>query len=1263
MSCLFKKSICFVFHFSFLLIFLCNSNSNAEYGDYSKNLKDRSNSSLPSDIIDDEFFPADSGYDLDQYLYKDNIGSITGETGLLEFYIGIDRYCGVVDKTGIDKSVYPEGGFLQNYTALENMGAKVKLRIDAYDVDDDYSDFDVVKEIDEVYVNGIKMPKILSSGNNQWKIYEVEVPIKHLIFPEKGIGSTGIKPANNLIQIKIDTGNLSNPDNIWAVEVDWAYFQFYSFPRPVVFLHGKGDNSLGWKIYNASGHKDIDSGGWYKWFEEEGFVVGAVDVWSEGDPNDSMNVSVPFTDEDYDTLYIGGLPYKMLIHKGDWIDNDGDNKVDEKGERNVVHTTSRTWHEIPDENNLCFSDMISTLSRNEITSYENMKGMKRFGKIYGIKKVHFVSHSTGCFYGRKYISTVMSNTENKTKQGFEGYPVVDKFIMIAAPNHGQDPKTFLGKLVETYLKLTEDSPCTRFYLDKKWKNFNKTNLQNRNVEYYYVGGYSGWRDSVDIPDPLRPYCDLNDWEPEYGDDWLNPLDMSDQIELAYEGLGGKIGVDWENETTYPCYTWSVCYSLIGGFHPCRVETTCTHIPNDGLATIDGAKLGYGEYLERGKFALNHHTIRANAAVRNAIKDKLLPETSLAKATEYARKVVSDNESRKFIPQNPSNIPETVMLYNYTTGTIDSSSVKQEEMMLLGRKTIIHLIWDSYIGDLSIEAIDPEGVIVESKDISDESGYITIVPSAFVGGLWKFKITTSSLNRPVDYKLIAYMYDSEIKLTPETDKFNYSLGEYIRIKANLNANQQIINNSNIFANAYFAETDTFINQIQLFDDGTHGDDIPADGIFTNNEWQATQKGTIKFEIQLIVYNAASPFFQEFTDIFIDVIGNEIDFTKRNSDTGIDTNGNGLFDFITVDIGIESTLEGNFKFAGELYDANDNFIDSHMDGKDIVVGENYLKFKFDGKNVFLHGMDGPYFLKNAVLYSDDGEIKALMENVHQTKAFSYMDFEKASIFFSGEQSDIGIDKNGNGKFDYLEWFFNLTVSVADTYTISATLKNSNYKDIEILNSEQYLEVGENPCSVLFDGVKIRQSLSDGNFIIDDVSIAGGGSTIYFGSVYTTSNNYYSDFEYLGELDLIIFSEKITFDIINDEEVEISVKIDNPGTSTSSDFTIQFYNGPKENGVLIGEQTVNSIAQGETKEIVFRWNISDLAKSNYTLYIYVNPNKSISEFDFSNNFVYLDIDLTDLINRAIPTLSLGGAVIMLLLLTVGSFFTIRKMESNVN
>ena len=202
--------------------------SGANYsGNSGINPYDRLNS-VPAD----ELFIADTGGELDQYLYR--------SSSPLKFNIPITRYFG---ETANGFLVY-----VQTLITNKVVTEKAKLTLQVCDVDDDYAGSDYIKEIDYIVVNGYQLDKTLSSGNGRWNSNTFDVPIEWLKFPASpGSGSTALTPAQNEIEILIGQGN---SDLVWAVEVDWGILEVSGI-RPVVFVHGLLGSASTWSFFSA----------------------------------------------------------------------------------------------------------------------------------------------------------------------------------------------------------------------------------------------------------------------------------------------------------------------------------------------------------------------------------------------------------------------------------------------------------------------------------------------------------------------------------------------------------------------------------------------------------------------------------------------------------------------------------------------------------------------------------------------------------------------------------------------------------------------------------------------------------------------------------------------------------------------------------------------------------------------------------------------------------------------------------------------------
>ncbi len=189
---------------------------------------------------DDENFVADTGEELDQYLFRSD-----GD-GYIRFNIPITRY---YFNTNDSQIHFKANGLLDDSTLTHVIErhilpetATLKLRV--YDVDEDDS---YCPEVDYIRINNSTIPQgnsiiKLSGANNTWSVRSYQIPIKYLKFPQaKGTAGSTPQPAYNEISIQVDAtscGASEGYSDWWAVEVDYGIINIPSPVRPIIFAHG-----------------------------------------------------------------------------------------------------------------------------------------------------------------------------------------------------------------------------------------------------------------------------------------------------------------------------------------------------------------------------------------------------------------------------------------------------------------------------------------------------------------------------------------------------------------------------------------------------------------------------------------------------------------------------------------------------------------------------------------------------------------------------------------------------------------------------------------------------------------------------------------------------------------------------------------------------------------------------------------------------------------------------------------------------------------
>jgi hypothetical protein len=118
----------------------------------------------------------------------------------------------------------------------------------------------------------------------------------------------------------------------------------------------------------------------------------------------------------------------------------------------------------------------------------------------------------------------------------------------------------------------------------------------------------------------------------------------------------------------------------------------------------------------------------------------------------------------------------------------------------------------------------------------------------------------------------------------------------------------------------------------------------------------------------------------------------------SDHGLDTNGDGLLEFLIVEVPVDVTVPGNYTLAGYLYDHDNREVVSGTSGSYLDAGLQSMAIAFDGPGIFTHGLNGPYEFRYAVLYDENGSLTDILGKAYTTVPYKYTDFQRpeASAF---------------------------------------------------------------------------------------------------------------------------------------------------------------------------------------------------------------------------------------------------------------------------
>jgi hypothetical protein len=238
----------------------------------------------------------------------------------------------------------------------------------------------------------------------------------------------------------------------------------------------------------------------------------------------------------------------------------------------------------------------------------------------------------------------------------------------------------------------------------------------------------------------------------------------------------------------------------------------------------------------------------------------------------------------------------------------------------------------------------------------------------------------------------------------------------------------------------------------------------------------------------------------------------EFTANFSDQGRDTDGDGLYNYLTVGVEVAASAPGHYTISGELFDSSGLHIRSTSSYISLDNGTQTVQLDFDGQTICEHCLNGPYNLTGLTLYDESGKQIDYQDIAYTTSLYNYIDFQTLPAEFNEMFSDHGTDTDGDGKYNYLTVEVEVTVATPGDYAITGRLNDCNGNYTVWSANHSFLDVGAQIVQLNFDGQTIRQHGVDGTYNLTYLEIynADVRDIDRRNDVYTTSAYRYTDFE---------------------------------------------------------------------------------------------------------------------------------------------------------
>lgn len=243
---------------------------------------------------------------------------------------------------------------------------------------------------------------------------------------------------------------------------------------------------------------------------------------------------------------------------------------------------------------------------------------------------------------------------------------------------------------------------------------------------------------------------------------------------------------------------------------------------------------------------------------------------------------------------------------------------------------------------------------------------------------------------------------------------------------------------------------------------------------------------------------------------------LDLTGAFTDQGNDTNGNGLYDLLRIDFGVDVRVAGTFLVTAILRNQVDPLAVYSDMLMNLNTGPQTMTVTFSGPEINAQGIDGPYIVEVSLRDPNSYEQLDRVALGQTAVAYSHLDFDPLGgtpgpIRLTGNSTDEGIDNNSNGLYDRLKVSVEVELANADNYSWSARLVDPAGTEIGFFAGSGSLNAGLASIDFFFDGESIGVNGKNGPYSVKGLLMFGyGGANLVATNVAETAAYLASEFE---------------------------------------------------------------------------------------------------------------------------------------------------------
>ena len=208
-----------------------------------------------------------------------------------------------------------------------------------------------------------------------------------------------------------------------------------------------------------------------------------------------------------------------------------------------------------------------------------------------------------------------------------------------------------------------------------------------------------------------------------------------------------------------------------------------------------------------------------------------------------------------------------------------------------------------------------------------------------------------------------------------------------------------------------------------------------------------------------------------------------FNGLYSSMGIDLDGDGFYDSIDLEVGLNIAVPGIYEVSGQLIEDSGNGTYSASNKTYLSLGARSVGLRF-----YALRTPGAFILRNLTLYDNYGRDLGQIEEAYKTENYSYLDPDPRIARLTGNFRDHGEDVNGDGKFEFLNVDAGIHVFFPGQYTLTGYLYDLNGSEVAWSIDNGDFEAGNQTMHLKFDGALINKHGMNGPYHLERLLLTG-------------------------------------------------------------------------------------------------------------------------------------------------------------------------------